>query len=129
MRRRTYRMPIDAEGRTVRVRLGPGGRSYRIRIDLTYLKGTLPADEREALRGALQRTTPGVVLSVVPQPHDVVVVTAVLRADHSLYAIAELSGRVDQALLDTGLFEVFDATGRALRVAALEQSNAIDEPW
>jgi hypothetical protein len=88
-----------------------------VRIDLTYLNGTLPEDEREALRGALRSSTPGVSVSVVPQPRDVVVVTATVRADHSLDAIADVSSRVDRALLGTGLFEAFDATGRGLRVA------------
>ena len=128
MRKRAYRMPIDPDGRTSRVRIGPGGRSYRVRIDLTYLKGTLPEDEREALRGALRGSTPGVSVSVVPQPHDVVVVTATVRADHALDAIADVSSRVDRALLGTGLFETFDATGRALRVAPLEDASAIDDP-
>jgi hypothetical protein len=122
-------MPLGAGGRSIRVWPGPGGRSYRVRIDLTYLKGTLPADEREALRDALQRGIPRVTLSVVPRPHNVVAVTVILRADHSLDAIAEVSNLVDQALLGTGLFEVFDATGRALRVAPLEQANPIDDPW
>ena len=52
-------MPIDPDGRTSRVRIGPGGRSYRVRIDLTYLTGTLPEDQREALRDALQSSTAG----------------------------------------------------------------------
>jgi hypothetical protein len=121
-------MPIDADGRTSRVRIGPGGRSYRVRIDLTYLKGTLPEDEREALRGALRSSTPGVSVSVVPRPHDVVVVTATVRADRSLDAIADVSSRVDRALLGTGLFEAFDATGRVLRVAPLEDVSVIDDP-
>jgi hypothetical protein len=129
MSRRAYRIPIDPDGRTFRVRIDPGGRSYRVRIDLTYLKGTLPEDEREALRGALQSNTPGVSLSVVPHPYDAVVLTATVRADHSLDAIADVSSRVDRALLGTGLFEAFDATGRALRVAPLEYASAIDDPW
>jgi len=122
-------MPIDAGGRTVRVRTGPGGRGYRVRIDLTYLKGTLPEDEREALRGALQGSIPGVNVSVLAHPHNVLVVTAIVRADHPLDAIAEASSGVDRALLGTGLFEAFDATGRALRVAPLEQAGAIGDPW
>jgi hypothetical protein len=99
-----------------------------VRIDLTYLNGTLPEDEREALRGALRSSTPGASVSVVPQPHHVVVVTATVRADHSLDAIADVSSRVDRALQGTGLFEAFDATGRALRVAPLEDASAIDDP-
>ena len=33
---------------------------------------------------------------------------------------------LDRALLGTGLFEVFDATGRVLPVAPLERAAAID---
>ena len=43
-------------------------------------------------------------VSVVAQPHDVVVLTATVRADHPLDAIADVSSRVDRALLGTGLF-------------------------
>ena len=68
-------------------------------------------------------------VSVVAQPHDVVVLTATVRADHPLDAIADVSSRVDRALLGTGLFDAFDATGRALRVAPLEHASAIDDPW
>ena len=114
MSRRAYRMPIDPDGRTVRVRIGPGGRSYRVRIDLTYLTGTLPEDQREALRDALQSSTAGVSVSVVPQPHDVVVLTATVRADHPLDAIADVSSsRSKKAIADLGVLDRY--TGYLVR--------------
>jgi hypothetical protein len=54
-------------------------------------------------------------------------VTVTVRATHPLDAVADVSRCVDQALLATGLFEVFDVTGRMLRVAPPERAGMIDE--
>jgi hypothetical protein len=93
---------------------------------MVYLSGTLPDDEREALRDALRASIPELSIMVATQPHNVVSVVATLRADSPLGAMSKLSTVLDQALLATGLFEVFDATGRVLRVAPLELATAID---
>jgi hypothetical protein len=102
------------------------GRLYYVLIEVTYLSGTLPNDEREALRGTLRARIPELSLAVANRPHNVVRVSATLRADNPLEAVAELSMVLDRALLGTGLFESFDATGRVLRVAPLERRKAID---
>jgi hypothetical protein len=102
------------------------GRLYYTLIEVAYLSGTLPDDEREALRGTLRARIPELSLTVVTGPHNVVRVAATLRADNPLEAVAELSMVLDRALLGTGLFEMFDATGRVLRVVPLEQAVAID---
>ncbi|WP_173160255.1 hypothetical protein [Phytohabitans suffuscus] len=102
------------------------GRLYSTLVEMVYLSGTLPDDEREALRGALWASIPELSLTVVTQPYNVVRVVATLRADNPLGAMSELSMALDRALLGTGLFEAFDATGRVLRVAPLERAAAFD---
>jgi hypothetical protein len=54
-----------------------------------------------------------------------VVVSATLRSDNPLEAVGRLSTVLDRALLGTGLFEMFDVTGRVLRVAPLEWAGVI----
>jgi hypothetical protein len=102
------------------------GRQYHAVIEMAYLGGTLPEDEREALRGALRATIPELSLTLASGPRDVVVVAATLRADDPVEAVGRLSTVLDGALLITGLFEMFDATGRVLRVAPLERAGAVD---
>jgi hypothetical protein len=101
------------------------GRTYHARIDFAYLGGALPEDECRALTVALQRSTPEASLSVATESHSSVTVTATLRADSPLEAIANLTRCVDQALFGTGLFEEFDATGRTLHVAPEAGMNSV----
>lgn len=108
-----------------RIRRGTvGGRAFHVQGEVRYLPGTLPEDDREALRVALRGNLPDVSLSVRPEAHNVVVVTARLRANNALEAVTDLSRTLDDALADTGLFEVFDVTGRELRVAPLEHGGS-----
>jgi hypothetical protein len=100
---------------------------YRARIDFAYLGGALPEDECEALTVALQRSTPEASLSVATESHSLVTVTATLRADNPLEAIADLNRCLDRALIGTGLFEVFDATGRRLHVAPETRIDSLGE--
>ena len=51
---------------------------------MLYLSGTLPDDEREALRGALRASIPELSLTVATQPYNVVRVVATMRADNPL---------------------------------------------
>ena len=102
------------------------GRAFHVQVEVRYLPGTLPEDDREALRAALRGDLPEVALWVRPDAHNVVVVNASLRANNALEAVADLSRSLDDALADTGLFEVFDVTGRELRVTPLEQRGSHD---
>jgi hypothetical protein len=104
-------------------------RRYYALIDVAYMGGTLPDDDREALCGALRTRMPDLSLSVATRPNNVVRVAATLRADNPMEAIAALSTVLDRALLGTGLFEMFDVTGRVLQVAPLEQAAGIDADW
>lgn len=115
----------EADRRRMR-RHTSGGRAFHVQVEVRYLPGTLPEDDREALREALRRDLPEVSLWVRPDAHNVVVVTATLRANNAVEAGADLSRSLDDALADTGLFEVFDVTGRELRVAPLEHRGSHD---
>jgi uncharacterized membrane protein len=74
-------------------------RRYYALIDVTYMGGTLPDDDREALRDALRTRMPDLSLRVTTQPNNVVRVAATQRADNPLEAITALSMVLDQALL------------------------------
>jgi uncharacterized membrane protein len=102
------------------------GREYHAVIETAYLGGTLPDDEREALRRALRVSIPELSLTLATEPRNVVVVAATLRAEDPVEAVGRLSTVLDGALLITGLFELFDATGRVLRVAPLERAGTVD---
>jgi hypothetical protein len=102
------------------------GRRYRAVVEMAYLSGALPDDERDALRAAVHAGIPEASLTVATEPYAVARVTATVRADNPLGAVSELSTVLDRALMSTGLFEAFDATGRVLRVAPLERAAVID---
>jgi hypothetical protein len=102
------------------------GRLYHTRIEVSYLGGTLPDDERDAVRHALLARLPDLSVLVAPGRHQILRVAATVRADNPREALARLGAVLDQALLRTGLFEQFDVTGAVLRVAPVERAAAID---
>lgn len=56
-----------------------------------------------------------------------VVVRATVRAGTTVDALTRLTAAWDRALLRTGLFEEFDASGPVLRAAPLEHTGRIYE--
>jgi uncharacterized Ntn-hydrolase superfamily protein len=107
------------------------GRRYRVLIEITYAGGRLPDEAREALasairaradRGGADRDAAGAAMTVSADRHNVVSVSATVRADNPREALSELDEVLDDALIVTGLFEEFDVTGKVLRVAPLDRA-------
>jgi hypothetical protein len=98
-----------------------GKRSYRARIEVTYLGGSLPDDAAEALAGAVSEAAAGIAsrlsFAVSAQNYDTVVLSATVRGGSSVEAITNLNAALDDAMFRTGLFERFDVTGKVLRIA------------
>ena len=91
-------------------------------IEVTYLGGTLPDEDREALQDALSADFPRLSMTVTARPYNVVTMSATVRADNPLDAVTDVSTKLDRALIDTGLHDSFDATGRSMRVTPQERA-------
>jgi hypothetical protein len=101
------------------------GRLYYAQIDITYSGGRLLDEDRDALFNALRRGSWRIFVATGEQLYTVIVVSAKLRADNPLDAIAALNRHLDQALLAAGLVEKFDITGKVLRVRPISHGPGV----
>src|SRR4051794_1006575 len=109
-------MPRDLEHKSTR--------SFKARIEVTYMGGSLPNDAAEALAAAVSEAVAGAAsglsFSVSTHHYDTIVLSATLRGGSSLEAIARLNTALDDAMFQTGLFERFDVSGKVLQIGPLE---------
>jgi hypothetical protein len=105
-------------------------RSFAAVVRVTYLGGSLPADTQAALTSALRRRAGDLISELevdkLPGVYETAYITAVVRAGTPVEAIDALVRAVDGSMLDTGVFEEFDATGKVLQVAPLEIAQKSD---
>jgi hypothetical protein len=103
-----------------------GKRTYKARVEVTYLGGSLSDDSVDALTvavsDALGDTAKEISLGITTKHYDKVALSAIVRGGNSLEAITLLDGTLDDAIFRTGLFEQFDVSGKQLEVAPLEHS-------
>jgi hypothetical protein len=109
--------------------MSPRGRRYHVVIEIAYAGGGMASDARRALI-AMMGTVVGDAVSdlsftVSSQPYDVLTVCATVRATSPVDAVTQVDTSLDQSLIETGLFEEFDVTGKVLRVAPLELAERI----
>jgi hypothetical protein len=95
-------------------------REYTVSVEITYVGGSLPTDSFERFVEAFHRNAESVLsdLRLVPSNDAFTSITASahVRAANAIAAVTQVDSTVDRALLETGLFERFDVTGKALRV-------------
>ena len=97
------------------------GRRYHAVIEIVYTGGSLPRGAYESLTSAigaaLGEKIPDLSFTVSSHPYSRVTIGATLVENRSLAALTRLDSALDDSLMATGLFEEFDVTGKALRVA------------
>ena len=97
------------------------GRRYRVEVEVEYAGRSVAADTVTALDRALRRLigkqATQLTLTVSPDTYSRITVRGIITATTTLAAMTQLDKAVEDALAETGLFEEFDVTGKALHAA------------
>jgi hypothetical protein len=105
-------------------------RSYVATVQVTYLGGSLPADTQAALADALGSRADELISELdvanLSGPYDTTYISAAVRARNSVEAIDALVRAVDSSMMETGVFEKFDVTGKVLQAAPREAAEKIE---
>lgn len=90
-----------------------GQRRFRTQAQFPHAGDGLPDDDLAAFAAALP---PGFALSRSTADWRTAMIAAEITAPTPLDALTTLNRAIDQALLQTGLFDQFDVTGKSLHV-------------
>ena len=103
------------------------GRRYQVEIEIEYAGRSLPPDTagtlERSVRAVLDNQTSDLAFLVSSDVYNRVILRATLTATTPLAAMARLDKAIDDALLASGLFEEFDATGKVLHAAPLDHAS------
>lgn len=104
----------------------PAVRSYRVRIRLPHLDGTLPAGTHHALVTALRLATNGELSrTVAAGDYDSLVTSATIRSSNTVDALVHLNRALDRALVTAGIFVEFDVSGKTMRASPTQSTTDV----
>jgi hypothetical protein len=94
--------------------------------------GTIPDDDQRVListiRQDLRDRVEDLAFDVSPHAYSTLIIRITMRQTSPLMVLTQVSESLDHALMNTGLFEKFDSSGRMMWVAPVERAGATDAP-